>query len=72
MLLFIVSYVYSNQWCCLRLNVSEDIGQLNLTVVRNQGVFGEVSVLYGIININTNALGLPADYAAMTSAVKPL
>lgn len=53
-----------------RFNVSEDMGQFNLTVLRNGGTFGEVSVLYGIINLNTNAMGSPdADYSAMTSGV---
>jgi len=55
-----------------RFNVSEDMGLFNLTVLRNRGAFGEVSVLYGIINLNTNAMGLPADYTAMTSGVKLL
>ena len=63
-------YVYSNQLYNHRFNVSEDMGQFNLTVLRNGGAFGEVSVLYGIINLNTNAMGSPdADYTAMTSGV---
>jgi len=49
--------------------VSEDIGLFNLTVLRSRGVFGEVSVIYGVININTNAMGLPADYTTVTSRV---
>ena len=57
---------------CLHCRVSEDIGQFNLTVLRSRGVFGEVSVLYGVININTNAMGLPTDYITMTSGVNSL
>jgi len=41
-------------------------------VLRNRGVFGEVSVVYGVININTNAMGLPTDYITMTSGVNYL
>lgn len=71
------SAMYARQVICVsinyiyiyRFNVSEDIGQFDLTVVRNQGAFGEVSVFYGIININANAMGGPADYTAMTAGV---
>ena len=69
MLTSFTSYVCFDQLHFHRFNVSEDVGQFNLTVVRNQGAFGEVSVFYGIININTNAMGVPADYTAMTAGV---
>ena len=47
------------------INITEDVGQYNLQILRDDGVFGEVGALYLISSISTDA----GDFTAQTSGV---